>query len=187
MSPPLDFPDAVPELVGDGIRLRELTEDDVPGWFARASDPESAALAGDPIPESIDMGVRWLQGHRDRFRQQTGIRWAIVPERSTESVGTIGLAITSKTERIAELGMVVARAYWGRGIATSAARLVMRYAFDALGLTEIHAECDKANIASRRVFEKVGFSFLRDVPADPRSATGLPDGYLYVLRNPRDA
>src|SRR6266487_2483803 len=129
MSQTLHFPDAVPTLFGDTVYLRELTEDDVPAWFARASDPESAVLAGDPIPASVEMGVHWLQRHRERFRQHTGIRWAIVPRGSTESVGTIGLAITSKEERIAELGIVIGRASWGKGIGTSAAQLVTGYGF----------------------------------------------------------
>ena len=68
MSQTLHFPDAVPTLFGDMVYLRELTEDDVPAWFERASDPESAVLAGDPIPESVEMGVHWLQRHRERFR-----------------------------------------------------------------------------------------------------------------------
>ena len=133
----LNFPPAVPELRGESVYLRELTEDDVPAWFERASDPASSALSGDPIPESAEMGVQWLQRHRERFRQQTGVRWAIVPEGSTASVGSIGLAITSKAERIAELGFVVGRAYWGKGIGTSATRLVVRYAFHELGLAQI--------------------------------------------------
>ena len=111
MSQTLHFPDAVPTLFGDMVYLRELTEDDIPAWFERASDPESAVLAGDPIRESVEMGVHWLQRHRERFRQQAGIRWAIVPKGSTDSVGTIGLAITSKEQRRAELGIVVGRAY----------------------------------------------------------------------------
>jgi RimJ/RimL family protein N-acetyltransferase len=123
MSQTLSFPDAVPEFLGDAVYLRGLTEDDVPAWFERASDPESSALSGDPIPESADRGIQWLQHHRERFRRQTGIRWAIVPKGSTESVGSIGLTITSKEERIAELGIVIGRAYWGEGIGTSAARL----------------------------------------------------------------
>ena len=54
MSQTLLFPDAVPALFSDMLYLRELMEDDVPAWFERASDPESAVLAGDPIPESIE-------------------------------------------------------------------------------------------------------------------------------------
>ena len=181
MSQTLHFPDAVPTLFGDIVYLRELTEDDVPAWFARASDPESAVLAGDPIPESIEMGVQWLQRHRERFRQHAGIRWAIVPKGSTDSVGTIGLTITSKAERIAELGIVIGRADWGKGIGTSAAQVVTGYAFSTLGLAEIQAEVLQRNLASRRLLEKLGFQLLRSIPGDPHSETDFEDCFLFVL------
>lgn len=181
MSQMLHFPSAVPTLFRDTLYLRELTEDDVPAWFERASDPESAMLAGDPIPESVEMGVHWLERHRERFRQQTALRWAIVPNGSTESVGTIGLTITSKQERVAELGIVIGRAYWGKGIGTSAVRLVVDYAFSTLGLAEIQAEVLQRNLASRRVFEKVGFQLLRMIPGDPHSDTDFEDCFLFAL------
>ena len=181
MSQTLHFPDAVPTLFGDKVYLRELTEDDVPAWFERASDPESAVLAGDPIPESVDMGVHWLRRHRERFRQHAGIQWAIVPKGSTDSVGTIGLTITSKAERRAELGIVIGRASWGKGIGTSAAHLVIGYAFSTLGLAEIQAEVLHRNLASRRLLEKVGFHLLRSIPGDPHSGTDFEDCFLFVL------
>ena len=183
MSQALDFPDRVPELRGGSVCLRELTEDDVPAWFERASDPESSALSGDPIPESIDTCFEWLQLHRERFRDQKGLRWAIFPKGSTKSVGGIGLSITSKEERIGDLGAVVARAYWSKGIGTSAAHLVIRYAFNALGLAEIRADLLQSNLASKRVLQKLGFHFVRAIPDYGQSDTGPQDGYLYVLRN----
>lgn len=182
MSPKLNFPDAVPELRGDAVYLREPTEDDVPAWYERACDAESAALAGDPIPESIEVGFEWLRRNRDRFRQQAGIRWAIVPMGSTQSVGSIGLTMTSTKERTAELGVVIGRAHWGRGIGTSAGNLVIRFAFDTLGLTEIRAELLPSNLASRRVLEKLGFRFERTIPDFEQSDAGPQDGHLYVLR-----
>jgi [ribosomal protein S5]-alanine N-acetyltransferase len=181
MSQTLQFPDAVPSLFGDTVYLRELTEDDVPAWFERASDPQAAVLAGDAIPESVEMGFHWLQRHRERFRQQAGIRWAIVPQGSTDSVGTIGLAIISKEERIAELGLVIGRASWGKGIGTSAAHLVTGHAFSTLGLAEIQAEVLQRNMASRRVLEKVGFHLLRTIAGDPNSDTDCEDCFLFVL------
>ena len=181
MSQTLHFPDAVPTLFGDKVYLRELTEDDVPAWFARASDPESAVLAGDPIPESVDMGVPWLRRHRERFRQHAGIQWAIVPKGSTDSVGTIGLTITSKAERVAELGIVIGRASWGKGIGTAGAQLATGYAFRTLGVAEMHAEVLRRNLASRGLLEKVGFHLLRSIPGDPHSDTNFEDCFLFVL------
>jgi RimJ/RimL family protein N-acetyltransferase len=127
------------------------------------------------------MGFRWLQRHRGRFRQQAGIRWAIVPKGSTDSVGTIGLAITSKERRSADLGIVIGRAYWGKGIGTSAAHLVIGYAFSTLGLAEIHAEVLRRNRASQRLLEKLGFQLLCSIPGDPHSDTDFEDCFLFVL------
>ena len=92
------------------------------------------------------MGFQWLRRHRERFRQQTGIRWAIVPKGSIRSIGTIGLTIKSKEECIAELGIVIGRAYWGKGIGTSAAHLVIDYAINILSLVEIQAEVLQRNM-----------------------------------------
>ena len=184
MTPRLEFPDAVPEFRGALVDLRELTEDDVPAWFERASDPASAALSGDPIPESLDAGQRWLRRHRKHFREQTGIRWAIVPKGSATSVGSIGLSIIRTEDRIAELGIVIGRAHWGKGIGTSAARLVVGYAFERLGLSVIQAELLRSNEASRRVLEKLGFNFVRDLSDDPQAGADRQDCCVYALSRP---
>jgi [ribosomal protein S5]-alanine N-acetyltransferase len=181
MSKTLNFPDVVPKLFGEAVYLRELIEDDIPAWFERASDAESADLAGDPIPESVEMGFKWLQRHRERFHQHAGIRWAIVPKDSAESVGTIGLTITSKEERIADLGIVIARAYWCKGIGASAMHLVTGYAFNTLGLAEIQAEVLQRNLASRRLLEKSGFHLVRAIPGNPQLDPISEDCFLYAL------
>jgi ribosomal-protein-alanine N-acetyltransferase len=187
MSNKLKFPTAVPELRGDLVYLRELAEADVPAWFARATDAESAELAGDPIPESIEMGFEWLARNRERFRQQAGIRWAIVPIGSAESAGSIGLAITSKDVRVAEMGIVIGRAWWHQGLGTAAAQLVASYAFATLDLAEIRAELLRSNTASRRLLEKTGFQFEAVIPDFDQSEAGSVDGLLYVLRSPNGA
>ncbi|KAM3092379.1 GNAT family N-acetyltransferase [Phormidesmis sp. 146-12] len=179
----MNFPDAVPVLSGEELFLRELTEADIPSWYERAIDLESADLAGDSIPESIEVGATWLQRHQDRFRQQAAIRWAIVLKGSIDSIGTIGLAIVSKERGIGELGFVIARAHWGKGVGTSAATLVKGYAFSALGLTELRAEVLQRNPASIRLLEKLGFRLLHTIPGDTQSGGDSEDCFLYVLQN----
>ncbi len=46
--------------------------------------------------------------------------------------------------------------YWGEGYAVEASRKIMEYAFQNLGFTYIIASCDKPNIASMKVAEKLG-------------------------------
>ena len=123
--------------------------------------PTQRLLTWQAIPGSIDIGVQWLRRHRDRFREKTAVRWAIAQTGSVASVGTVGLTLKPNEERKAELGIVVARPHWGKGIGTSAANLVNHYAFTTLGVTEIQAEVLQRNAGSIRLLEKTGFQLLR--------------------------
>lgn len=181
MPSPLAFPTSIP-LLGDArVCLRALCEADVPAWFARATDAESADLAGDPVPESIAAGVAWLQRQRDRLRDRTGLRWAIVPRNEEQSVGTVGLSLRPGRD-IADLGIVVGRAHWGKGLGTSAARLVCDYALHELGVEAVEAEVLQRNLASVRLLEKAGFTRLREVRGSSDAGGDPEDCYLYALR-----
>lgn len=74
-------------------------------------------------------------------------------------VGTVGLVPQPDVYRIsAELGYWIGEPYWGKGIATEAVKLMIRYGFDQLGLKRIYAGVFDFNKASCRVLEKAGFS-----------------------------
>lgn len=156
---PALLPRAVPELLAEGLCLRALVEDDIAPWFERATDVASADLAGDPVPRSIDEGVVWLERQRQRFIEQRGIRWAIVPAGHPTSVGTVGLSLVAG-EPAADLGIVIARRYWRKGLGSSAVSLVTRYAFGTLGLNEIRADVLPRNVASIRMLEGCGFVYV---------------------------
>ena len=79
-----------------------------------------------------------------------------------------------------EVGYRVAAAWWGRGIATEMASALVGIARDRLGLAEIVAFTLPFNLASRRVMEKVGFTYERDI-----EWAALPH-VLYRLRLVRD-
>jgi ribosomal-protein-alanine N-acetyltransferase len=105
-----------------------------------------------------------------------------VPKETTESAGTVGLIVTSNEHRTAEFGIVVGRAYWGKGTGIAATQLVMRYGFEVLGLAEIRAEVLQRNAASLRLPEKAGFQRMREIPGDPESGGEADDCFEYALR-----
>jgi ribosomal-protein-alanine N-acetyltransferase len=127
------------------------------------------------------MGAPWLQRQRDLFRRRAGIRWAIVPSGSSASIGTVGLTLSRGEERIAELGVVVARPHWGKGLGTTAARMALRYGFFELGLSEIRAEVLQRNPASIRLLEKAGFKMIRVLPTAEEEPEVM---ILYSLTRP---
>jgi ribosomal-protein-alanine N-acetyltransferase len=63
----------------------------------------------------------------------------------------------------------------GRGYATEIARAVVAYAFEELDMPILRGSTDRANAASVRVLEKIGFAFV-----DRRTISGL-DTVFYAL------
>ena len=58
----------------------------------------------------------------------------------------------------AELGYVLSKNYWGKGLATQAVELTTQRGFSDLDVERIEAYVDPANRASQRVLEKNGFT-----------------------------
>jgi len=77
-------------------------------------------------------------------------------------IGFCGLQPLSGTPDV-EIGWWLAKAYWGRGLGTEAARAVLRFGFESVGLTRIVAIAQPANRASVHIMEKLGLSFERDL------------------------
>lgn len=81
--------------------------------------------------------------------------WAVLNE-SEEHIGFIGLRDIHWTNRCALGGLMIGdRSAWGRGYATDAAQVRIRFAFLKLGLHRIDGHT--INPAMRRVYEKCGY------------------------------
>ena len=74
------------------------------------------------------------------------------------AIGAIGLTISPRNQR-AEMGYWLGVPYWNKGYATEAARAVLRFGFQELGLNRIYASYFPRNPASGRVMEKAGMRY----------------------------
>ena len=63
----------------------------------------------------------------------------------------------SLPDRYVELGYILRRNSWGRGIATEAAGRLVQFAFEVAEIDPVVAIIDEPNDASRRVLRKLGF------------------------------
>lgn len=100
-------------------------------------------------------------------------------------IQTLNFAVPSVAQPAVEIGWRLARAHWGKGLATEGARGVLRYAFETLKLPEVIAITVPNNVRSRRVMEKIGMTHHPELDFDhPR----LPEGHpmrrhvLYAIR-----
>ena len=81
-----------------------------------------------------------------------------------------------------ELGYVLSKQYWGRGLMPEAVKAVIDYCFDTLDYDYLACAHFVWNSQSRRCIEKSGFSFLKEVKHETRYGT-VEDTKLYILYN----
>lgn len=73
-------------------------------------------------------------------------------------VGGVSLFPDESDPTGAELGWIIHKNHWGKGIVTEAARALIDFAVRELHITRFIAHCDSENIASYRVMEKLGMT-----------------------------
>lgn len=81
--------------------------------------------------------------------------WAIQQTGKSTIIGVCGYFIFSQLQLLYAL----LPAYWGKGYATEAARAVISYGFEQVGMTEIVAAADKPNATSFDVMERLGMTY----------------------------
>lgn len=82
-----------------------------------------------------------------------------------------------------ELGYVLSKEHWGKGLMPEAVKGVIDYCFSVLGYDFLLCAHFSRNNQSRRVIEKSGFTYLKDVLHETRFGSVEPTK-LYVLYNP---
>ncbi len=139
--------------------LRGWREDDAASLFKYAKDKRVGPMAG------------WLP-HRDVSYSRAVIRtilsgkesYAICFKGSDEPIGSIALhfnrtEVNDGREKEAELGYWIGYPYWGFGIASEAAKEMVRHGFEDLGLELLYCGYFEGNERSRKVQEKTGFRY----------------------------
>ncbi|PFG05211.1 RimJ/RimL family protein N-acetyltransferase [Bacillus sp. es.034] len=91
-----------------------------------------------------------------RQKPRTRFIFAIIYDEMVIGAGEFN--IRDFTNKVGEIGYIVNPDYWGKGIATEVATLLIDFGFGELKLHRIYATCDPRNIGSSRVLEKVGMT-----------------------------
>ena len=146
------------------LLLREWHDDDREPFAALSADPEVMRYLP-PLPDraASDQFIARMREHND---ERGFAYWAVELPGEAALIGAIGLYRVRLLPfaPAVEIGWRLARAYWGRGYATEAARAAIEDGFSRLGLAEIVAFTVPANERSRRVMERLGMR--RDPDAD---------------------
>lgn len=174
------------ELTTERLLLRGWHDADLAPWAEMNADPQVREHLGDVLTRAqSDASVA-------RFRREYDERgfgwWAVEELASGRFIGFAGLDVVDAGLPVAgvEIGWRLARAAWGRGYATEAARAVLAFAFENLGLAEVVAITTTGNLRSQAVMRRLGM--IHDPAVDVADAS-IPDGplrpdVLFRIRRP---
>ena len=165
-----------PELSDGSIVVRPFAPDDAPAVAAACQDPLiQQCCYFVPSPYTLEDAERFMA--EAQWELVTGTTahcaCATASPSSGELLGAVNLVHYPEREA-GELGLWIVRAARRRDVGTAALRLMMRYAFERIGLERVEAMIETPNAASQRLVKKLGFT-----------REGVMRGYL-ASRGPRD-
>lgn len=150
------------ELLKDGILVREFRLEDVAKKVEWINNPDNNEYLHYNLPLSIEGTTQWFVNKDNSNRIDCIIEYDGMP------VGVIGLLQIDDVNKKAEFYITIGSAEFKRkGIATTATRLIVDYAFRELKLKKVYLNVDEKNENACRLYEKVGFKcegiFIKDM------------------------
>ena len=151
---------AFPTLRTERLVLRELLPGDAADVLVFRGDPEVQRYDDPPI-HTLQEAADFIDEMRQACANQQQQIWAVTLTGNPTVLGLVSLQQPDhRGDRYhcrAEVGYGLARASWGRGIASEAVRAVITYGFAHLDLNRIYAATIADNHESVRLLERLGF------------------------------
>ena len=167
---------AIP-LESERVLLREWLATDLDPWIALNLDPEN--LRYFPRVYTEEESRASFDRISDRLNSNQYGLWAAVEKVSGDFMGFVGIA-NQDIAGVAfmpcqEIGWRLDKKFWGKGYATEAAKVVLEFGLNDIGLSKIYSYAATSNTPSINVMRKIG---LRERPElafeHPKIEVGSP-------------
>ena len=142
-------------LSGTQITLRELRASDAKDLLAALGTPEVTRLISPPPPtvDGFEKFIAWTNRQREAGMS---IAYGVTLKGSDTVIGLFQVRSISNSFGIAEWGFALGSDFWGTGIFMDAARLVLDFAFDVLGVHRMEAKAAVRNGRGNGALQKLG-------------------------------
>jgi RimJ/RimL family protein N-acetyltransferase len=145
-------------IVGTSVALGPLRRDLLPFYERWINDFGIARTLGamPPGPVTTEAEAAWYD--RETAAGGASALFSVYELASWAPIGNTGLRRIDHRNRSAEFGILIGEpSARGKGHGTETARLMLDFAFTALGLHSVFLTCIEFNLAGRRAYEKAGF------------------------------
>ena len=143
------------------IHLRPLEPKDAPFMLEWMTDPEiTRFFRFDASKVTLESCLAYI----DHANTQTGAVHFAIANEADEYLGTISLKEIDRENKQAEYAVSTRKKAHGTGAALQATRLILRYAFEELGLERVYLNVLAENGRANAFYRKAGFRFVREEP-----------------------
>jgi ribosomal-protein-alanine N-acetyltransferase len=146
----------LPRLETTRLILRKMTMDDLQDVFAYSSDEEVTCFLRWGPHRTLEETESYIREVLREYEEGKDGPWGIEYRQTGRVIGSIHLMAISAQHSKAEIGFVLSRSYWNRGLMSEALTRVLEYSFESIGLNRIEGFCLTDNQAGIGVMEKVG-------------------------------
>ena len=175
------------QLETERLILRAFKPTDLADFYEYASVEGVGEMAGWQHHESIEKSAEILE----RFIGEDKT-FALVLKENNKVIGSLGIEKYGLEDKLTEfndyngreIGYVLAKPYWGKGIMPEAVSAVIGYLFNELKFDFLLCGYYDFNAQSKRVQEKCAFKPYRKLIMETRMGTNEP-GVLNLLLNPQ--
>lgn len=163
------------ELIKESERLwfRSLVVSDAIKLYEMYADKEAMKHRGSKPMENVHDAHEMISNQYVLTEHLKKHRFGIVEKSSHTLVGTLLISSQTKTPSLYEIGFSFDKNYWRKGYAQETIQILMDSFRTSSVCIELTAWVKKENIASIRLFEKMGFT--------KKNQTEHPDSYWYTL------
>jgi RimJ/RimL family protein N-acetyltransferase len=150
-----DWTRGLPALRANGITLRELRLSDAPALLALLTTEEVTRFISPPPTtlQGFERFITWTERERKAGRY---LCFAVVPDGYDTAVGLFQVRQLDTAFRTAEWGFAIAAEFWGRGLFTKGAELVVDFTFDVVGAGRLEARSAVQNGRGNGALRKIG-------------------------------
>jgi [ribosomal protein S5]-alanine N-acetyltransferase len=144
-----------PLLEGSRVTLREVDPSDGAALLSSISTTEVARFISPP-PDTVAAFEQFIAKSRQRRAAGDAICFAVVPAGYGTPVGLFQVRRPDPQGRAAEWGFALGAEFWGEGLFSAAAPLVIDWVFETLGVLRLEARSAATNSRGNGALRKLG-------------------------------
>ncbi len=150
-----DWQRALPVLAGREVLLRELRAADAPSLFALLTTAEVSRFISPP-PTSVEGFERFIAWTHSQRTAGAYACFAVTLKGFDTAIGIFQIRQLESGFTTAEWGFAIGAAFWGSGIFSQGAELVLQFTFETLGVHRLEARAAVANGRGNGALLKMG-------------------------------